>query len=252
MDSDSSETGRLKRKEREELFGRKPKIQRTPKKKYDSEDKMDMLIGMMKELKEDLKQMKDEQQNTHEEVTKIREENRILHEENQQLKKENKDIKEQLNNLENKMEWLERQRRKNNVIMHGLKMDTPDNNIIKQMVKTVIEDKLEINVQIKSAQKIGGKTCIIELESEEDKEKVMKNKNKLRNLTEQKIYINNDETIIEREKNREIRNFAKMERNKGKNVKIGYNKVTVQGNVWKWKPELKKMMPNPENTVSKN
>lgn len=71
----------------------------------------------------------------------------------------------------------------------------------------------------------------------------MKNKHKLKNLKGEKIFINEDLTIDERRKQNKIRNMAKTFMEEGKKVKLGYNKIIVDGEEWRWnktKNELEK------------
>lgn len=49
-----------------------------------------------------------------------------------------------------------------------------------------------------------------------------------------RIYINEDLTKKELEKGRLLRKRAKEERNRGRNVKVGYNKIIIDNEEWKW------------------
>lgn len=235
MDSDdyTSDAGAVKRKGVEELFGRSTRVKRTPTKPK-TEEKLDLIIEMMTDMKEEFKQMKIKQRECHEELKKVRDENKIIHEENAKLKKENKEIKENARKIDERLEKMERQMRKNNVVMTGLRIDTEDKIMLKQAVEKIMEENMGMRIQVKSASKLGERTCLIELREEKDKEEVMKNKSKLKNIIGEKIYINNDETRMEREKNICIRTRAKEEQKKGNNVKIGYNKININGQTWRW------------------
>ncbi|KAI4465408.1 atp synthase mitochondrial f1 complex assembly factor 2/atp12 protein mitochondrial precursor [Holotrichia oblita] len=61
---------------------------------------------------------------------------------------------------------------------------------------------------------------------------VMKNKSKLRNKLDNKVFINDDLTREERDIQRIIRQKAKEEKSKGKQVKIGYAKLVIEGYVY--------------------
>ena len=65
----------------------------------------------------------------------------------------------------------------------------------------------------------------------------MKNKNKLRKLTGKTIYIDNDYTVKEQQIQRIIRKRAAEERQKGSQVRVGYQKIVVDGKEWKWNEE---------------
>lgn len=64
---------------------------------------------------------------------------------------------------------------------------------------------------------------------------VMKNKNRLRNVRDQIIYINNDLTKQERQVQQVIKEKTKEERQSGKEVEIRYHKVDTDGTEWVWK-----------------
>jgi hypothetical protein len=252
MDSDDYSTDSTGKKRKQiqgeiEIFGSSKKIPRSPTNKR-REEKLDMILEIIKDLKSDSTQIKKEQEECREEIKKIREENRKLWEENQELKKENKEIKEKVGEMSNTIEWLEKQKRKNNIVIQGLEINTNDTKILKEGMRNLIGKELGIEVQVKMAYKLGIKTCLIELENEEDKEKIMKNKYKLKNIKNEKIYINDDTTKKEREKDKQMRKFAREEKDKGKEVKIGYNRVTIEGKIWKWNRVLEKLeLDHPKN-----
>ena len=63
------------------------------------------------------------------------------------------------------------------------------------------------------------------------------NKCKLKELKEQRIYINNDMSKVEREIQAVIRKKAKEQKEKGMQVKIGFQKMVVNGVLWRWSKE---------------
>jgi hypothetical protein len=81
----------------------------------------------------------------------------------------------------------------------------------------------------------------------EGKEKVMKQKGKLRgNRATEKIFIDNDLTKKEREIQKKIRAIAREEKRRaiakeakrqGKNLKVGYMKITIEGVQMRWNEE---------------
>lgn len=240
-DEYSSDNGGKKRRPvgREgELFGSTKKMLRTPPNQgKKSEDKIDLIIEMIKELKADSNQIKAEQEACRREMERIGAENKRLREEIRELKEENREMQERFTEVNRKVDLLEREKRKKNIVIQGMNMEMIETNVLRETVERMIRKDMELEVQIRKAYKMGEKTCLIEFEKEEDKEKVMKNKYKLRENRNGKIYINNDETKKEREKGKQMRKIAKEQRDKGKAVKIGYNKLTVDGKIWKWNEE---------------
>lgn len=100
---------------------------------------------------------------------------------------------------------------------------------------------------INKAFSLSANACLVQLKNIEDKELVMRNKHKLRNMKgNTKIYINEDLTKHERMKQAEIRKVAKSMMEEGKKIKIGYNKITADGEVWRWN-KSKNKLEKPKN-----
>lgn len=266
MDSDdyATDDGRKRRAvDMEETFERSKKTLRTPVKQQKGENgKLDQILGMMKEMNADQKDIKQEQKEIKKEIQQIREvqkgfneellklkiENEILKKENQDIKQENVAIRKEIQDIRGTLEVLEKERRKNKVIMNGLKMDTKDPTVLKEGIREFLSQHLQLDIRPKTVMKIRESTYVIELENEIDKQEIMANKAKLKNIREEKVFINEDMTKKEREKQKLIRLFAKSEKEKGKEVKIGYNKVIVNGEPWRWNKNIEKI----ENAASKN
>uniref|UniRef100_A0A6P7GWE0 Uncharacterized protein LOC114347287 n=1 Tax=Diabrotica virgifera virgifera TaxID=50390 RepID=A0A6P7GWE0_DIAVI len=98
------------------------------------------------------------------------------------------------------IEFMEKQRRKNNVVMSGLAIEPYDQSVLKEGMSNFIKHNLKIDVKIKNAYKLGEKTCLIELAEHEEKVKVMKNKSKLRHVEEGKVNTSMMILRIKREK----------------------------------------------------
>lgn len=87
------------------------------------------------------------------------------------------------------VERLEKETRKNNIVMNGLKINTEATKILNSGMENFIEQHLNVTVQIKQVHKLGEKICLIKLKQE--KEKNMEYKNKLKKLKDLHIFINN-------------------------------------------------------------
>ena len=103
-----------------------------------------------------------------------------------------------------------------------------------------LNQNLQINIIPKAVTKIGEKACVIELENDTDKRKIMINKSKLKSLKDL-VFIKEDLTKNEKEKQKQIRQFTREEKEKGNEVKIGYNKVIVDGEEWRWNSRTDKI-----------
>lgn len=92
---------------------------------------------------------------------------------------------------------------------------------------------MEIEVKIISCRK-SGKVLVAKLKDGQVKKKVMENKCKLKG-DGQRVFIENDLTWQERKTQEKIDKWAKEERKKDKEVKIGFTRERI-GGVWrKWK-----------------
>lgn len=70
--------------------------------------------------------------------------------------------------------------------------------------------------------------------SRSNKDKIMTNKNKLKNIRNSKIYFNDDLTTQERTIQKLVRIKVCEETEKRKQVKMGCQKLIIRGEVWKW------------------
>lgn len=271
MDSDdySTDENRRKREAQDEVKGfseGSKKTSRTPiKEKYMEESKLDQMLKIIKdmkigqnEIKNEIQQMRTEQNKFNEEIKKLKEDNETLKKENIEIKKDNKRImlennntKADLENMKKTVDWMEKEKIKNNVVLKGLVMKTNNTDTLKEEVSKFIENRLQIDVEVSAVNKIGERMCIIEMKNDKDKTKVMQNKMKLKDLKTEKIFIQNDLTKKEREQRRQIWTRAKEERDNGKTVQIGYNRIFIDGIEWRWNKIECKLEQKTKNQINK-
>lgn len=242
MDSDDYTSEEVKRKRDgstpDEIFKRSRKLSRTPQKnKQDKEDKIDSLMDMMRELMKDTKDIKQDHKDFKQELISLRQENKDLRE-------ENRIITEKLKSMEGSIRRLEKDKIRNNIIISGLDLEKSQKIELKHGLEEFIENATGVKVNIKEATEIGTKICKAELDNSYEKDLVMKNKAKLNQL-KSRIYINNEMTKEEREIQKIVKQKAEDERKKGKNTKIGYHKVLIDGIQWKWDRVQEKLLENP-------
>lgn len=247
MDKDEYSTDESvgKRKNTEDIesfFTKSKRTQRTPTKVQKPEEgKIDLILRMITDMKTDQKEMRkevhqirEEQRAIHEELKRVREENQSIKNENVQIKKENEGIKKELIDMKMYIERLEKEKRKNNIVVKGLEIREKEPEKIKELINSFVKEQLGITAEIKTATKLREKIYVIELHKEDDKKQIMQNKRKLRDLKMEKIFIDNDLTKKEREKQKHIRLRAQEERRKGNDVKVGFNKISINGIEWRW------------------
>lgn len=205
--------------------------------------KDDLMYGMMSEIKE----LREDMRRRDEAVSQIMQEIKQLKIENKNSEENwNRDrtkILEKIGKLETISEKSEKEKRKLNVVFKGL-----SNAQLEQRaeMERLFKETLGIEYKVKSTRTVGkieGKmTLIAEMGSWEDKREILENKKKLIGST---IYIDNDLTQEERRIQKEIRAVAREERNKGRTVKISYQKLTINGEEYRWSREDDGLTPVP-------
>lgn len=243
-DGFTSEEGKRKRdEEATELAKRSRKTLRTPPKQ--SEDKLDNLTKMLEKIMVEVQEIRKNQEDYQEEIARMKQENN-------ELKKENQKLSQEVKHLKNTVEQIDRDNRKNNIVITGIDINNDD---LQKNLHEVFKNQLQVESTIKEIHKIGHKTYKVKLINWNEKENVMKNKSKLRNFGNGKVFINHDLTKTEMEIQGHLRNIATEEKNKGKVVKIGYQKLTIDGKSLKWDREegqLKEEKESNSQTRTKN
>lgn len=212
-------------------FGSSKKTPRSPRKKMlkvDNHENTEMqeLKSMFRELLTEMREIKEDQRNFIEELKNT---NRELKE----LRGENKELKDRLSMLERNMEKMDKAQRRNNVIIKGINFD---NDIRK--FENFCKERLQIQVRAESLQsrntKKDEKLSVIKFKNWEEKQQLMKIKNKLKGS---QIYIDHDMTKAESEVQKILRDRMKTENAKGHSAKVGYHKIYINGECWFWNPE---------------
>ncbi len=114
----------------------------------------------------------------------------------------------------------------------------------KKIIQELCKEKLKMEVRIVRAHRVGVKNkdwprpTVMKMSDEEDKEKVLENKNRLRGT---KIYIEQDYSIRVRQQRRELRILAKQERLMGRRASLNFNKLMLNGRKYQWNDMVKKI-----------
>lgn len=206
---------------------RTKRVHKTPSRGREPEEKVDKILDMLSNLTQEIKELRYEQKEYREEMITMKREN-------EDLKKENKKIKERLEEVEKKVENMERIERRNNVVIQGIPLTTYDENEMKEKVDDLLEKTLGLNIKAQTVRKVNERVCVVKLKNSTDKKQIMENKNKLREVKNDEIYINDDMSKKEREIQKKIRKEAKDERLRGNSVKIGFQKLVVNGETRVW------------------
>jgi hypothetical protein len=95
-------------------------------------------------------------------------------------------------------------------------------------------------VNVKEAFKINkDKMMLAKIESWEQKKNI--SKSKFKEKKGERMYIDDDLTKEERETQKKLRELAREERDSGKRVKIGYRKIQINGDWFRWNKRQEKL-----------
>ncbi|XP_071571574.1 uncharacterized protein [Temnothorax nylanderi] len=211
-------------------------------------DKLDKLTEIMLTIKKDTEEIKKENKAIRSEIQDLREEWKKKQEEWEKEKRtmENRlkelEIKEEqmekkmarMLQLEEREEERERRERRNNITLKG--EDLPKEGSPKGTIEHIMRYELQVEVDVEDAYWIGreqrGRMLIARLKSWQQKKEILAKKSKLKG---KKLYIDNDLTKKERDVQKEIVGIAKMKKERGEQVKIGYKKLMVNERTFIWK-----------------
>lgn len=195
---------------------------------------------------------------TKELINEVKEMNKIYREEIKQLKEENLKIKQEMKELrvkmikieeiEERLEVADRKDRKNNIIISGLEIPNATEKEMEDNVKHFFENQLKIKISVPKIKEIKEKTYLIKVENFAQKLEIMKNKAKLPRGKYNQVYINNDLTQNERKIQQKLKEIAKQKIEERKTVKIGYQKLIINGQKWTWNTKSSELERDNANT----
>lgn len=122
------------------------------------------------------------------------------------------------------MEERERNLRKNNIVIKGIEAKKLGQ-IDYKWVEKFIERIMDVTIKV-TRYRVSGNVIVATIENGKEKDKIMRRKGR---LGEKKIFIENDLTWEERKIREKIWEWVKVERKKGRSVKIGYASVKIEG-----------------------
>ncbi|KAK1137397.1 hypothetical protein K0M31_001908 [Melipona bicolor] len=138
----------------------------------------------------------------------------------------------EMRRIKRRLEEQEKER-KNKIVIRGLKVR---NSETKRKVEEEFEIKGEVcTVETRGRKEVSNQT-IVEMKDWETKQTVMQKKKKLGGKS---IYLDQDLTEKERRVQRELGERAKEERAQGKEAKVRYRRIYIQGRCYVWNSEKK-------------
>lgn len=136
-------------------------------------------------------------------------------------------------NMKKQLELQERARRRNNIVIKGLKSNSRSAN---DVVSDFLASQFQLNDALEEVREVGirEKFFVVKLRRNEFRSKVMREKSKLSKLTDVKIYIDPDFTPLEQKIYSSIKAFSYEMKKKGHKTSIGYSKLQIDGVEWGW------------------
>lgn len=217
--------------EEEDIFAKSKKVIRSPNIKNKGKDmEVESLKAMFENMMEQMKlEMRRNTEEVKLEMNKLRKEMQVRE---SQWENEKRELESRIRNLEDKVDREERLKRKNNIVVKKLK--TSDGNE-REKIEKFINEELKIKVNIAKAYKINrgkeNEMIVAEVESWEQKQNIMRKKQMLKGKD---IFIDNDLTAKERQIQNQIVEISKVEKKRGKNVRVGYRKLFIEEKVFVW------------------
>lgn len=183
---------------------------------------------------EEIKQIRKEQNELRKELEESNSEARALREAikemNQKWEQKYVEMENKYNKLERRIENMEKEKRKNNIVVTGIEIVEKDGEMEKQMEEWM-NTELGVESKVKEVKRITQNRTLVSIENFNGTLRVLRSKNKLRG---KKIYIDSDLTPQERDIQKKLRQTARKLREEGKNVKIGHMKLIVDGKEMLW------------------
>lgn len=207
------------------------------------------------EIKEMLQILMQEVQEIRKENKEYREDLLELKEQNEKMRGEIKQLRERVEELEiieKQVDRMDKAGRRDNIVLSGIEIKGNSSEEMANNLEEFIQQNMQVETKIKEVHKINERMWMAKVESFEKKVVILKNKHKLRNGTQKNVYITSDLTEQERRIQKKIRERAEKERNGGKRVRIGYQKLIIENKKWVWNHQSQEIEQEKEIHVTKN
>ncbi|XP_028176240.1 uncharacterized protein LOC114364323 [Ostrinia furnacalis] len=213
---------------------------------------MEEIMIALKNIQKELDEQKSEIRKSADKVTErvTQNINKILEEKFLKLQDQHDKLKEKVENQEKRIYFLEKQARQRNVVFFGIEekessYDNLQNNIV-SFIKKYFNTDIELR-DIQEVRRVGKKgdrprPIIVIFSTLGIKINIMKNKGLLKDT---QYYLKEDYPLQVLKKRRELLEQAKIEKEKGNDVRIKYDKLVIL------KSNNKRSLPtSPENTLT--
>ncbi|VEN42895.1 unnamed protein product, partial [Callosobruchus maculatus] len=187
---------------------------------------MEGIAGVLKQIKESIKQMNEKLDSVVLEIKRMAE--------------ENKELKDRVKGQEERIERLEREIRKKNIVMKGVADETTENYEETSGKIVTILQKMGVSINakedIEEVRRLGrynserDRPILVKFMKEPTKFTILKN---TRNLKGTNVWIDEDYPKEVREDRRKLIPELKEARNRGYRATLRYNKLVINGDIYK-------------------
>lgn len=211
-----------------------------PGKQTKTEDMEEMMKEMMLEMRKDREERR-------EEMKRIE---RLLTENRESWEKEKEEMHARQRSLEVRLNYFEKTQKRNNIVMSNYNPKEKSGRKLLEEVEQFLQEKTEEPVMIETVQKFNskaGERYVVKMKNLEDKLVVLRKKKMLFTITEGEknhVYVNDDLIREDQEIQKKGRDFCKEARKQGKEAKIGYRKIFIDGKEHKWNNDKQEFSDN--------
>jgi len=199
------------------------------------------LVALRKDFKEQEKKWEEEREEMRKNIRELNDRMEVLMKEREGERKRvgkgegkgREELENKVKIMERKLEFKEREERRKNIIIKGVEVKEGKR---REAVEEVI-GALGMKVDIESCWKLGRGTVVgqemilVKLKEEKQRKEILE---KRRNLRGRRERIIEDWTWEERRMRWKLEEIARKEEEKGKQVWIGYGRIRIEGQWWKW------------------
>lgn len=186
---------------------------------------MQAIENMRADMNKGFQKNREQTENLTCELKMIREE---MNKKEEEWKKEREALHNKICQMEERMEILERKERGNNIIIKNTEMEGKE---LSKEVTQFIKKEMKIDVEITEAYEVRKGIVLAKLKKRSEKRNIMIKKNMLK---ETQIYVEDDLTYKERQIQKKLREVARKEKAHGKQVKVGYQRITIDKKTYAW------------------
>lgn len=218
----------------------------------DISEKLSKMNEKMDRLCNDVSNIRAWQTHVDQKMESLNHENKQLNEAVGSLVDQNERLLRDNKEMANKLVDYEARSRRNNLIFRGIKKETDKESWeqSENLVREILRDKLEMDsgkIEINRAHRLGGNAIIVNFLKYKDREQIMKNKKKLDGT---QVYITEDHPYEIRQRRKKLMELTEGCRNEGKSVFLRYDKVVINGRVYKLSDDGDKLVSIKNNAAS--